>query len=83
MTLTGTVRRFVTPELSAGKVYTYTVQVDVVRGGRTLSKTTRTNVKAGQNVEIVVSFEGRNPNELVASVTVRGPMRLSGAGSPT
>jgi uncharacterized protein (TIGR03000 family) len=69
MTLTGTARRFVTPELEDGKQHSYTVRVEVARDGKTLSKTTRTAIKAGQEVVINFSFDERNPAELVASVT--------------
>jgi uncharacterized protein (TIGR03000 family) len=69
MTLGGAQRRFVTPELQEGKQHTYTVRVEVVRDGRTISKTTMAAVKPGQEVEIAVSFTDQNPNELVASVT--------------
>jgi uncharacterized protein (TIGR03000 family) len=69
MTLAGTERRFVTPELQDGKQHTYTVRVEVVRDGRTISKTTTAAVKPGQEVQIAVSFTEQNSRELVASVT--------------
>jgi uncharacterized protein (TIGR03000 family) len=70
MTLTGTERRFVTPELAEGKQHSYTVKVEVVRDGRTFSKSTSATVRPGQEVEIAVSFDEQNPKELVASVTL-------------
>jgi uncharacterized protein (TIGR03000 family) len=70
MTLTGTERRFVTPELADGMQHSYAVKVEVVRDGRTFSKSTSATVRPGQEVEIAVSFDEQNPKELVASVTL-------------
>ena len=41
MTLAGTQRRFVTPQIEAGTQHVYTVKVEVVRNGQTFSKTTQ------------------------------------------
>lgn len=67
MTLTGARRRYVSPALDATP-HVYTVKVEVVRDGRTLTKTTKAQVRAGQEVEVTVSFDAKNPNDLVASV---------------
>jgi uncharacterized protein (TIGR03000 family) len=68
MTLSGPQRRFVTPELSAGSKNLYTVKVEVVRDGQTISKTTEAVIAVGQDVEVTVSFDKQNPKELVATV---------------
>ncbi|MFI5457070.1 MAG: TIGR03000 domain-containing protein [Isosphaerales bacterium] len=70
MTLGGTQRRFVTPEIQAGNQHLYTVKVEVVRNGQTLSKTTQAAVTAGQEVAVSVGFDGQNQQELVASVAL-------------
>ena len=68
MMLSGTQRRFVTPELQVGAQHVYTVRVEVERDGQTISKTTQAPVTVGQDVEISVTFDKQNPKELVASV---------------
>jgi uncharacterized protein (TIGR03000 family) len=68
MTLEGTQRRFVSPELPMGSQHVYTVRVDVVRNGQTVSKTTQALVMAGQEVAVSVQPDGQNSKELVASV---------------
>jgi uncharacterized protein (TIGR03000 family) len=68
MTLTGELRRFVTPALRAGEQRTYTMRVEVDRNGQTISRTTQVAYTAGQQVDVTVSFDERNPKELVASI---------------
>ena len=68
MTIPGTQRRFVTPAIRQGYQSNYTVKVEVVRNGQTITKTAQATVSAGQEVDVVVSFDGRNPKELVTSV---------------
>ena len=68
MTIPGTQRRFVTPAIRQGYQSNYTVKVEVVRNGQTITKTAQAAVSAGQEVDVVVSFDGQNPKELVASV---------------
>ncbi|HMB05391.1 MAG TPA: TIGR03000 domain-containing protein [Isosphaeraceae bacterium] len=69
MTLTGARRRFVTPEIKDGKELVYNLKVEIERDGRTVSKTTRAAVKAGQEVEVTVSFDEPEAGARVASVT--------------
>ena len=69
MTLTGARRRFVTPEIKDGKELVYNLKVEIERDGRTVSKTTQAAVKAGQEVEVTVSFDGPEAGARVASVT--------------
>ena len=69
MTISGTQRRFVTPAIHKGYQSNYTVKVEVVRNGQTITKTAQASVLAGQEVDVVVSFDGQNPKELVTSVT--------------
>ena len=68
MTIPGTQRRFVTPAIRQGYQSNYTVKVEVVRNGQTITKTAQATVSAGQEVDVVVSFDGQNPKELVTSV---------------
>src|SRR5262249_58388205 len=70
MTLTGAQRRFVTPEIQAGNQHLYTVRVEVIRDGKTLSKTTQATVAAGQEIAVSVKFDGQNQQELVAPVAL-------------
>ena len=69
MTIPGTQRRFVTPAIRQGYQSNYTVKVEVVRNGQTITKTAQAAVSSGQEVDVVVSFDGQNPKELVTSVT--------------
>ena len=69
MTLTGARRRFVTPEIKDGKGLVYDLKVEIERDGRTVSKTTQAAVKAGQEVEVTVSFDEPEAGARVASVT--------------
>ena len=69
MTIPGTQRRFVTPAIQQGYQSNYTVKVEVVRNGQTITKTAQATVLAGQEVDVVVSFDGQNPKELVTLVT--------------
>ena len=68
MSLSGRVRRFVSPALRPGAEYNYTVRVEIERDGKTLSKTTDARVRAGQRVEVAVSFDNEDPTQLVSSV---------------
>jgi uncharacterized protein (TIGR03000 family) len=70
MTLSGTQRRFVTPEILAGNHHLYTVRVEVVRNGQTLSKTTQAAITVGQEVGVTVGFDGQGGQELVSSVAL-------------
>jgi uncharacterized protein (TIGR03000 family) len=69
MTISGTQRRFVTPAIEQGYQSNYTVKVEVVRNGQTIMKTAQAAVSSGQEVDVVVSFDGQNPKELATSVT--------------
>ncbi len=68
MTLTGTQRRFVTPELRDGEEHIYTVKVEVEQNGQTISKVTKAAVAAGEEVDVAVTFDEQN-KDLVASVS--------------
>ena len=70
MSLSGNVRKFVSPQLSKGREYEYTVRVELAKNGNTLSKTDKVRVKAGQNVEVTVNF-AEDKNELVATIARR------------
>ena len=61
MTVEGTQRRFVTPTIQAGEQHLYTVKVEIVRDGKTITKTAQTTVTLGQEAVVTVAFEGQNP----------------------
>ena len=65
MTIPGTQRRFVTPAIEQGYQSNYTVKVEVVRNGQTITKTAQAAVSSGQEVDVVVSFDGQNPKDLL------------------
>ena len=69
MTLTGTNRKYYSPELKRGLTYVYTVRVEIKRNGRTISRTSKTNVQAGQRIDLAFSENGRN--QMVASIRTR------------
>jgi uncharacterized protein (TIGR03000 family) len=54
---TGT-RRFRSPPLEAGKAYTYTLQAELARDGRSLVQTYQVVVRAGQETSVPVQFPG-------------------------
>jgi len=60
MTTEGAQRRFVTPMIEAGMQHLYTVKVEVVRDGQTLSKTAQTTVTSGQEAFVAVAFDGKD-----------------------
>ena len=68
MTIPGTRRRFVTPAIQQGYQSNYTVKAEVVHNGQTITKTAQATVSAGQEIDVVVSFDGQDPKELVTSV---------------
>jgi uncharacterized protein (TIGR03000 family) len=68
MTVTGTQRRFVTPEIKEGTQLLYTVKVEVVHDGQTITKTTEAVVGNGQEVAVTASLDAEKKNELVTSV---------------
>ena len=69
MTIGGTDRRFVTPQMEDGVQHLYTVKVEVVRNGQTVSKTAQATVAAGQEVAVAVAFDAQTQQDLVASAT--------------
>jgi uncharacterized protein (TIGR03000 family) len=70
MTVGGTQRRFVTPQMENGVPHVYTVKVELVRNGQTISKTTQAAVAAGQEVGVSVAFDAQNQQELVATTAL-------------
>jgi len=69
MTLTGTNRKYYSPELKRGLTYVYTVKVEIKRNGKTISRTSKTNVQAGQRIDLAFSENSRN--QMVASIRTR------------
>ena len=78
MTIGGTDRRFVTPQMQAGVQHLYTVKVEVVRNGQTVSKTAQATVTAGQEVAVAVAFDAQSQQELVASAALRRGALITG-----
>jgi hypothetical protein len=60
----------VTPELQAGAQHVYTVKVEVVRNGQTVTKTAQATIAAGQEVAVSVALDAQNQQELVATVAL-------------
>ena len=58
MTVEGAQRRFVTPLIQNGETHLYTVKVEVVRDGKTVTKTAQTTVSVGDEAVVTVAFEG-------------------------
>ena len=56
-------RVLVTPELEFGATYTYTMQAEIVRDGRTVSESQVVNVRGGETTTVQFQF----PNQGVAS----------------
>ena len=71
MTLTGAERRFVTPALEPGVQHLYTVRVELVENGQTISQTTQAIVAAGRQVEVSFAINRQNQKDLVATVASR------------
>ncbi len=67
MTVGGTERRFVTPQMENGVQHVYTVKVEVVRNGQTIAKTAQAAVAAGQEVAVSVAFDAPIQQETVAT----------------
>ena len=63
MTVGGTQRRFVTPQMENGVQHVYTVKVEVVRDGQTIAKTAQAAVAAGQEVGVSVAFDAQIQQE--------------------
>jgi uncharacterized protein (TIGR03000 family) len=66
--LRGTRRDFVSPRLTPGQEYLYTLRVEISRNGQKLTKTQQFPVKAGQHAVVEFGMSALDPNELVASV---------------
>jgi uncharacterized protein (TIGR03000 family) len=69
MTMSGPRRRFVTPAIVDGKPHLYTIKVEAQHEGRSVTKTTQVEVRAGQEVQVVVAFDAKTPDNHVASIT--------------
>jgi uncharacterized protein (TIGR03000 family) len=67
MTVGGTQRRFVTPQMQNGVQHVYTVKVEVVRNGQTIAKTAQAAVAAGQEIGVSVAFDAPVQQDIVAT----------------
>jgi uncharacterized protein (TIGR03000 family) len=67
MTVEGAQRRFVTPEIRSGETHLYTVKAEIVRDGKTLTKTAQTTVTLGQEAVVSIAFDGQETAAEVAS----------------
>ena len=68
MTLSGSVRRFISPPLRTGAEYLYSIRVEVNRDGEVVSKSTNATVRAGERVNVAVSFDKDDPSKLISRV---------------
>ena len=68
MTVEGARRRFVTPAIQVGELHLYTVKVEIVRDGKTLTKTAQTTVTLGQEAAVTVAFEGQDSGASASQV---------------
>ncbi len=82
MTVGGTDRRFVTPQMEDGVQHVYTVKVEVVRNGQTVSKTAQATVAAGQEVGVAVAFDGQTQQDLVAAAHRAFDRRVAASARP-
>ena len=69
MTVGGTQRRFVTPQMENGVQHVYTVKVEVVRNGQTIVKTAQAAVAAGQEVGVSVAFDSQIQQDNLVATT--------------
>jgi uncharacterized protein (TIGR03000 family) len=53
-TSTGSIRNFITPELEAGKTYTYTLKAEITRDGKIETITRQVEVRAGQLTNVTM-----------------------------
>jgi uncharacterized protein (TIGR03000 family) len=53
MTMGGTVRHFITPELQAGRNYRYPVRIEIARGNQIVSTSSEIKIRAGQQYSVV------------------------------
>lgn len=70
MELTGSVRAFRTPDLTPGTRYTYTIRMEVERGGRMVEKTETVTIEAGKRTQVSFADPGDNGNTARAAYTV-------------
>lgn len=74
MTMTGAKRRFYSPPLKSGKDYFYNVKVEIKRGDRVVSATSKVKVRAQRDVQLTFTEQGAG--ELVSSVAPLGRKQL-------
>ena len=67
MTVTGTVRHFVTPELPQGKEFKYPIRVEVVRNGTTFAANSEVRVRAGDDINLAFAVQDKSPSQVVAA----------------
>jgi uncharacterized protein (TIGR03000 family) len=66
-TVTGTVRHFVTPELTAGREYSYTIRVEVLRNGTTYAANSEMRIRAGENVNLAYAAPANSNQQQIAA----------------
>jgi uncharacterized protein (TIGR03000 family) len=70
-TTPGSLRRYISRNLKAGRDYTYEVRAEIERDGKTLSRTRVIQLTAGDNKTFEMDFD--NQQQLVTSVTLFVP----------
>jgi uncharacterized protein (TIGR03000 family) len=72
-TSTGSVRTYVSRELTPGESYTYQVRAELVRDGQTLTETRTIRLRAGEQQEVAFAFD---QHDEVAQAPVKTVLRL-------
>jgi uncharacterized protein (TIGR03000 family) len=62
MDLTGAVRAFRTPDLAPGSKYSYTIRMEVERGGRMVEKTETITIEPGKRTQVFFADPGDGAN---------------------
>jgi uncharacterized protein (TIGR03000 family) len=70
-TVTGTVRHFVTPELTPGHQYTYAIRVEVIRDGKTYAATSEMRIRAGDNVTLAYAAPANANQQQIADARAK------------
>ncbi len=69
----GSVREYISKNLTPGYNYTYEVRAELVRGGKTITETKRIDVRAGQNTKLAFNLNSEAAEEVETVVTLKVP----------
>jgi uncharacterized protein (TIGR03000 family) len=70
-TVTGTVRHYVTPELTPGHEYRYTIRVEVVRNDKTYAANSEMRIRAGDNVNLAYAAPANANQQQIADARAK------------